>query len=53
MNFPPEFPVIGGGSYERMVPPCGEKFSKLSGGINKKELADIAPMDATLRLPPT
>ncbi len=41
------------GSYERMVRPSGEKLSKLSGGINGKELADIAPMDATLRLPPT
>ncbi|MEO7298862.1 MAG: DNA recombination protein RmuC [Verrucomicrobiota bacterium] len=40
------------GSYERMVRPSGEKLSKLSGGINGKELADIAPMDATLRLPP-
>jgi DNA recombination protein RmuC len=41
------------GSYERMVRPSGEKLSKLSGGINGKELADIAPMDATLRLPPS
>ncbi|MEO5803617.1 MAG: DNA recombination protein RmuC [Verrucomicrobiota bacterium] len=40
------------GSYERMVRPSGEKLSKLSGGTNGKELADIAPMDATLRLPP-
>jgi DNA recombination protein RmuC len=40
------------GSYERMVRPSGEKLLKLSGGINGKELADIAPMEATLRLPP-
>ena len=40
------------GSYERMVRPSGEKLSKLSGGANGKNLADIAPMDATLRLPP-
>lgn len=40
------------GSYERMVRPSGDKLLKLSGGANGKELADIAPMDATLRLPP-
>ncbi len=40
------------GSYERMVRPSGEKLQKLGGGTNGKELADIAPMDATLRLPP-
>ncbi len=40
------------GSYERMVRPSGEKLLKLGGGANGKELADIAPMDATLRLPP-
>ncbi len=38
------------GSYERMVRPSGEKLSKLSGGINGKELAEITPIDATLRL---
>ena len=41
------------GSYERMVRPSGEKLAKLSGGANGKELADIAPVDATLRLPPS
>lgn len=41
------------GSYERMVRPSGDKLSKLSGGTSGKELADIAPTDATLRLPPT
>ncbi|MGI8966204.1 MAG: DNA recombination protein RmuC [Limisphaerales bacterium] len=41
------------GSYERMVRPSGEKLSKLSGGASGKDLADIAPIDGTLRLPPT
>jgi DNA recombination protein RmuC len=40
------------GSYERMVRPAGEKISKLSGGTTGKELADVQPLDATLRLPP-
>jgi DNA recombination protein RmuC len=40
------------GSYERMVRPSGDKLLKLSGGANGKDLADIAPMEATLRLPP-
>jgi DNA anti-recombination protein RmuC len=39
------------GSYERMFRPSGEKLQKLGGGTNGKELAAIAPMDATLRLP--
>jgi len=39
------------GSYERMVRPSGEKFLKLGGGTNGKELADVQPLDATLRLP--
>jgi DNA recombination protein RmuC len=38
------------GSYQRMVRPSGEKLLKLSGGA-AKELADIEPLDATLRLP--
>jgi DNA recombination protein RmuC len=40
------------GSYERMVRPSGEKILKLGGGVNGKELADVQPLDATLRLPP-
>lgn len=40
------------GSYERMVRPAGEKISKLGGGTVGKELADVQPLDATLRLPP-
>jgi DNA recombination protein RmuC len=39
------------GSYQRMVRPSGEKLQKLSGGGATKELADIEPLDATLRLP--
>jgi DNA recombination protein RmuC len=37
------------GSYQRMVRPSGEKLQKLSGGGATKELADIEPLDATLR----
>jgi DNA recombination protein RmuC len=40
------------GSYERMVRPAGEKIQKLSGGAAGKELADVQPLDSTLRLPP-
>jgi DNA recombination protein RmuC len=38
------------GSYQRMVRPSGEKLLKLGGG-GAKELADVAPLEATLRLP--
>jgi len=38
------------GSYQRMVRPSGEKLARLGGGA-AKELADVAPLDATLRLP--
>ncbi|HEX7470667.1 MAG TPA: DNA recombination protein RmuC, partial [Verrucomicrobiae bacterium] len=40
------------GSYERMVRPAGEKIQKLGGTAPGKELADVQPLDATLRLPP-
>ena len=40
------------GSYERMVRPSGDKLLKLGGGAPVKELAQIAPLGATLRLPP-
>jgi DNA recombination protein RmuC len=40
------------GSYESRVQPAGEKLIKLSGGTPGKELADIQPLDSTLRLPP-
>ena len=41
------------GSYERMVRPAGEKIQKLGGTAPGKELADVQPLDTTLRLPPT
>jgi DNA recombination protein RmuC len=40
------------GSYERMVRPAGEKIQKLGGTVAGKELADVQPLDSTLRLPP-
>jgi DNA recombination protein RmuC len=40
------------GSYERMVRPAGERIQKLGGTAPGKELADVQPLDATLRLPP-
>jgi DNA recombination protein RmuC len=40
------------GSYERMVKPSGERIQKLGGANSAKDLADIQPLDATLRLPP-
>ena len=40
------------GSYERMVRPAGEKIQKLGGTAAGKELADVQPLDSTLRLPP-
>jgi DNA recombination protein RmuC len=41
------------GSYDRMVRPSGEKLSKLNGGTNGKELAQIDLLEGRLRLPPT
>jgi DNA recombination protein RmuC len=40
------------GSYERMVRPAGEKIQKLRAAVGEKELADVPPLDTTLRLPP-
>lgn len=40
------------GSYERMVKPSGERIQKLGGPTGGKELAEVQPLDATLRLPP-
>ena len=40
------------GSYERMVKPSGERIQKLGGPTAGKELMDVQPLDATLRLPP-
>lgn len=41
------------GSYERMVRPSGEKLLKLGGTVSGKELADVQPIEGTLRLPPS
>jgi DNA recombination protein RmuC len=41
------------GSYDRMVRPSGEKLLKLGGGAVVKDLPEISPLDATLRLPPS
>jgi len=42
------------GSYERMVRPAGERIQKLRGAeTSGKELADVQPLDGTLRLPPS
>lgn len=40
------------GSYESRVKPSGEKLQKLGGANSAKELADMQPLDSTLRLPP-
>jgi DNA recombination protein RmuC len=39
-------------SYESRVRPAGEKLAGLGGGTPGKELADVQPLDAALRLPP-
>ena len=41
------------GSYERMVRPAGEKLQRLRAAVGEKELANVPPVDSTLRLPPT
>lgn len=41
------------GSYESRIKPSGEKLQKLGGDVQGKELADVPPLDATLRLPPS
>jgi DNA recombination protein RmuC len=40
------------GSYERMVRPSGERLLKLRGDSQGKELTDVQPLSAALRLPP-
>src|SRR5579862_995107 len=40
------------GSYESRIRPAGEKIQKLGGSAAGKELADVQPLDNTLRLPP-
>jgi len=39
-------------SYQSRVRPAGEKLAELGGTTSGKELADVQPIDATLRLPP-
>jgi DNA recombination protein RmuC len=39
-------------SYQSRVRPAGERLVELGGGAAGKELADVQPLDATLRLPP-
>ena len=41
------------GSYVKMVRPSGEKLLKLGGGAAVKDLPEIEPLNATLRLPPS
>ena len=41
------------GSYERMVRPAGDRIQKLRAETSGKELADVPPLDTTLRLPPS
>ena len=40
------------GSYESRIRPAGEKIQKLGGAVAGKELADVQPLETTLRLPP-
>ncbi|MEI6197515.1 MAG: DNA recombination protein RmuC [Verrucomicrobiota bacterium] len=40
------------GSYESRVRPAGEKLQKLGGSAAGKELVDVQPLEAALRLPP-
>jgi len=39
-------------SFQTRVRPAGERLAELGGANSAKELADIQPLDATLRLPP-
>ena len=41
------------GSFERMVRPAGERLQQLRDETSGRKLADIQPLDATLRLPPS
>ena len=40
------------GSYELRIRPSGEKLQKLGGGDTAKDLAELPPLETTLRLPP-
>jgi DNA recombination protein RmuC len=39
-------------SFQTRVRPAGERLVELGGASSAKELADVRPLDATLRLPP-
>src|SRR5476651_10981 len=39
-------------SFQTRIRPAGERLAELGGVASGKELADIQPLDATLRLPP-
>ena len=41
------------GSYERMVQPSGQRLIDLGGTAATRELADLKPLEASLRLAPT
>ncbi|MGH7953000.1 MAG: DNA recombination protein RmuC [Limisphaerales bacterium] len=38
-------------SYQSRIRPAGEKLTELGGTASEKELADVQPLDSTLRLP--
>jgi DNA recombination protein RmuC len=39
-------------SFQTRVRPAGERLAELGGSMTSKELADLQPLDANLRLPP-
>ena len=41
------------GSYERMVQPSGQRLLKLGGTASPQELAEVEPLETSLRLAPT
>jgi DNA recombination protein RmuC len=41
------------GSYDRMVRPSGERLAKLREAAEEKTLADLGPLEGSLRLPPS
>jgi DNA recombination protein RmuC len=40
-------------SFQMRVRPAGERLAELGGGAPGKELADVQPLESSLRLPPT
>jgi len=40
------------GSYERMVRPSGERVQELRAAVGEKQLAEVQPLESSLRLPP-